>query len=201
MKPVRVYLEEGKKNVFAVALDWPGWCRHGGSAEQALATLEEYRRRYAAVVGARSALGTLAVVETRPGNGTTDFGAPTAWVPADEAGVSEREMSRLVGVLGECWRYFDDVVAASRPTLRKGPRGGGRDRDAVGAHIREAERAYAPKIGTRVAPRTPWVEQRATLTSALLERPASAWPATYSVRRLAWHVLDHAWEIEDRRDD
>jgi hypothetical protein len=24
------------------------------------------------------------------------------------------------------------------------------------------------------------------------------WPARYFVRRVAWHVLDHAWEIEDR---
>jgi hypothetical protein len=24
------------------------------------------------------------------------------------------------------------------------------------------------------------------------------WPLRYFVRRVAWHVLDHAWEIEDR---
>jgi hypothetical protein len=24
------------------------------------------------------------------------------------------------------------------------------------------------------------------------------WTARYYVRRSAWHVLDHAWEIEDR---
>src|SRR6266542_2620909 len=24
------------------------------------------------------------------------------------------------------------------------------------------------------------------------------WPARYAVRRFAWHVLDHAWEIQDR---
>jgi len=26
----------------------------------------------------------------------------------------------------------------------------------------------------------------------------ACWPARYYVRRAAWHVLDHAWEIEDR---
>ena len=26
------------------------------------------------------------------------------------------------------------------------------------------------------------------------------WPWRYVVRRIAWHVLDHAWEIEDRSD-
>ncbi len=29
-------------------------------------------------------------------------------------------------------------------------------------------------------------------------RGGSRWSARYAVRRLAWHVLDHAWEIEDR---
>ena len=24
------------------------------------------------------------------------------------------------------------------------------------------------------------------------------WPPRYAARRLAWHVLDHAWEIEDK---
>ena len=24
------------------------------------------------------------------------------------------------------------------------------------------------------------------------------WPPRYAIRRIAWHVLDHAWEIEDR---
>jgi hypothetical protein len=24
------------------------------------------------------------------------------------------------------------------------------------------------------------------------------WPPRYFMRRAAWHILDHAWEIEDR---
>ena len=24
------------------------------------------------------------------------------------------------------------------------------------------------------------------------------WPPRYAARRIAWHALDHAWEIEDR---
>jgi hypothetical protein len=50
---------------------------------------------------------------------------------------------------------------------------------------------------------------RATLVDALtavsrgepLANPNKArkrWPARYAVRRAAWHVLDHAWELEDR---
>jgi hypothetical protein len=26
------------------------------------------------------------------------------------------------------------------------------------------------------------------------------WPPRYAARRIAWHVLDHAWEIEDRSE-
>jgi hypothetical protein len=29
-------------------------------------------------------------------------------------------------------------------------------------------------------------------------RGGKRWSAPYFVRRAAWHVLDHAWEIEDR---
>ena len=26
------------------------------------------------------------------------------------------------------------------------------------------------------------------------------WPPRYAARRIAWHALDHAWEIEDRTE-
>jgi hypothetical protein len=39
----------------------------------------------------------------------------------------------------------------------------------------------------------------------LLRRPSDGsplggkrWPSRYAARRIAWHALDHAWEIEDR---
>jgi hypothetical protein len=66
--------------------------------------------------------------------------------------------------------------------------------------VREAERAYSAKIAQRIAPRTAWVEQRELIVRQL-ERDATdqVWPARYALRRIAWHVLDHAWEIEDKR--
>ena len=27
------------------------------------------------------------------------------------------------------------------------------------------------------------------------------WTARYAARRIAWHALDHAWEMEDRSTD
>jgi hypothetical protein len=30
--------------------------------------------------------------------------------------------------------------------------------------------------------------------------PGDGRPPRYAIRRIAWHVLDHAWEIEDKSD-
>jgi hypothetical protein len=30
--------------------------------------------------------------------------------------------------------------------------------------------------------------------------PQAKWPISYALRRIAWHIVDHAWEIEDRSD-
>jgi hypothetical protein len=196
----RVYFEEGKSSVFAAAIDWPGWCRRAKTIDAALEALLEYQDRYAAVLSVPFKPGQLEVVGSVPGNATTDFGAPAVETPWDFEAITTRDLRRQVTVLSDCWAYFDDVVEHSPAALRKGPRGGGRDRDGVLNHVREAERHYCSKLGTRVPPRTPWAEQRAVVTDALLNaNPAASWPPRYSMRRLAWHVLDHAWEIEDKR--
>jgi hypothetical protein len=39
------------------------------------------------------------------------------------------------------------------------------------------------------------------LLEALQHPVAQAkWPPAYAARRIAWHALDHAWEIEDRSE-
>ena len=96
--------------------------------------------------------------------------------------------------------YLDSVVGDAPAVLRKGPRGGGRDRDAIADHVCGAERSFSGKCGARVPPRTPWNQQRETLAAALRARRSRRdLAARYALRRYAWHVLDHAWEIEDRR--
>jgi hypothetical protein len=133
------------------------------------------------------------------GNATTDFGAPGVAGPWDDEPLARAERLRLCALLESSWSYFDVVTRDAPETLTKGPRGGGRDRDQVAAHVREAERHYGSKVGRRIAPRTPWPEQREVLSGALREGPSDAgWSARYALRRLAWHVLDHAWEIEDK---
>ena len=55
------------------------------------------------------------------------------------------------------------------------------------------------RLVLRIPPRTPWPDQRISVAAALRSRsPSPAWPVRYAIRRCAWHVLDHAWEIEDK---
>ena len=194
-----VYLEQGRTWTFACAVDWPGWARRAKGDEQALDELLTYADRYAAVVPG-FVPGELHVVGRLPGTATTDFGAPDVRGPWDDQPVDEAGLARLADLFGACWAAFDAAVAGSPPELRKGPRGGGRDRDGIAAHVQESERSYGRAYGVRVPPRTPWPEQRAALSGAVRTgAPGGSWPVRYAVRRSAWHVLDHAWEIEDKR--
>lgn len=195
----RVYLELGRTWVFACAVDWPGWCRRGKGEHAALDALLDCSERYAAVVGPGFVPGELEVVGRLPGTSTTDFGAPDARGEWDDESIDAVGAVRLAGLLDASWRAFDAVVAGAPAELRKGPRGGGRDRDEIAAHVQEAERSYGRKLGVRVPPRTPWPEQRAAFLDALRAgAPDGTWPVRYACRRFTWHVLDHAWEIEDK---
>jgi hypothetical protein len=94
------------------------------------------------------------VVGTLEGNRTTDFGAPDAGGQWDAEPLTGEELARQVALLEDAWVYVGRVVTAAPAELCKGPRGGGRNRESIMAHVMEAERAYCPKFGTRVAPRT-----------------------------------------------
>jgi hypothetical protein len=197
----RVYLEQGKSSAFAVSLDWPGWCRRAKTTDLALEALEDYRERYAKIVSVPFDPGTLRVIGTVAGTVTTDFGAPDARGPWEEVALSPKELNRQLSLLQDCWNYFDDVVDHAPANLKRGPRGGGRDRDPIVDHVREAERAYCSRVGFRVAPRTPWDEQRdVVLTTMRVATQNAKWPTAYAIRRCAWHVIDHAWEIEDKSE-
>lgn len=195
----RIYLERGRSWVFACSLDWPGWCRRGKGDEAARQALLAYRPRYATVVGGEFEPGPLEVVGSVEGGMSTDFGAPTKLAEWDKEPLAGDELGRFVAVLEDCWAAFDGVVSRVPKELRKGPRGGGRDRDQIVDHVREAERSYARAAGVSLPPRTPWNIQRSELAAQLRAGTTSgSWPARYAVRRCAWHVLDHAWEMEDR---
>jgi hypothetical protein len=194
-----VYFEEGAKSVFAVALEWPGWARRSSSRDRALEELLNYQVRYEVILGHNLPIGPITVIGSVEGNATTDFGAPGVFGDWDEKTITTNERLRQVEILERCWRYFDLVVKGAPRTLAKGPRGGGRDRDEIVDHVRETERAYGPKMGVRIPPRTPWPDQRSLLLEHLCARHhAQSWPLPHGIRRLAWHLVDHAWEIEDK---
>jgi hypothetical protein len=195
----RVYLEVGKKWTFAVALEWPGWTRRAKGEEAAIEELLEYAARYRAVAGFGFKPGPIEVVGRVAGTMTTDFGAPDAMGPWDGETLDEVELERFITILDATWQYFDETVRRAPATLAKGPRGGGRDRDQIADHVREAERHLSSKIGRRIVPRTPWPEQREAIVETLRSKaPTGTWPARYAIRRAAYHVMDHAWEIEDK---
>ncbi len=214
-KPTAVYLESGRRRTFAGALDWPGWCRSGKGEEAALETLAVYAPRYAPVAaeaGIRFPAGAaddLEVVERLAGGATTDFGAPEAIAEADRRPLSRKEAERDAALVAASWAVFDRVVAGAPAELRKGPRGGGRDRDAIVDHVLGAEASYARTLGVRH--RQPARDDKDAVAAlrdaivAALRTPSTGepltpkgWPPRYAARRIAWHVLDHAWEIEDK---
>ena len=102
--------------------------------------------------------------------------------------------------------------ADAPPTLRKGRRGGGRDRDKMIDHVLGADHAYALRVAASSSrparstiARAVLVERHAVLE--VLGEPSDGsplagrkWPQRYAARRIAWHALDHAWEMEDRTD-
>ena len=202
MTVLRIGLEVGQTWTFASALDWPGWCRRGRGRDDAVDRLLEYAPRYKKVAGRGFEVGTPKVVGRVQGNATTDFGAPGMRGPWDDEPLDARETARQVKLLRAAWTAFDKAAAAAPAELPKGPRGGGRDRDGIREHVRESERSYARKLGVRLPPRTPWDEQRDAIAAALTgpggSEAGGAWPPRYLIRRTAWHVLDHAWELGDK---
>jgi hypothetical protein len=78
-------------------------------------------------------------------------------------------------------------------------------------HVLESDWNYATVMGIRG--RQPDRDDRPAieaLRAAMLEilrRPSDGspiadrkWPPRYAARRIAWHALDHAWEMEDRSE-
>ncbi len=215
---IDVYLEIGSKRVMASAAEWPGWCRGGKDADSALQALLDYGPRYQKVVS-RLRLGfkapdkvTAFVVRERlKGNASTDYGVPVVVAEAERRPLPAAELKGRLALLKACWRTLDATIAqAEGRALRTGPRGGGRSADGILAHVVDAEGGgYLTSLGGK-APKDVDREGLRALILTTLEASARGelpefgprggrrWPARYFVRRAAWHVLDHVWEIEDR---
>jgi hypothetical protein len=222
---IDVVIETGKRRLFVSALAWPGWSRSVKTAdgeEAALELLADYAGRYRDVARAARCVRefdavakspTWRIVDRVPGDATTDFGAPSVASAKENATLDADAARRLLALLEATWAVLDSTAASSPASLRKGPRGGGRDRDAMVEHVVNAEVAYARRLGLRDV-KTPKPGDaaavdtlRSRIREALRERlpkgaagSSGAWSPRYAVRRMAWHVMDHVWEMEDRSE-
>ena len=207
---LRCLVETTPKKVFVSGLDWPGLSRGGKDESLAVEALLAAAPRYAAV--ARKAgfafddVVTVEAVEHAEGNATTAFGAPAIIAEADRRPTDDAEAARLGALVRAAWAEFDEIAASAPEELRKGPRGGGRDRTKIVGHVTDAEAAYAGQIGIKLGSGASQDAIRAAITE-VLEAPSDGtplagrkWTQRYAARRVAWHVLDHAWEIEDRTE-
>jgi len=210
-----VYLELGRRRVFAGALDWPGWCRAGRDEAAALEALAAATVRYQPIAAAAGLAlpaavspASFEIVERLAGSATTDFGAPGAIPEHDRTPPAPAQLERMLALVEASWQQFDAIVRRAPASLRKGPRGGGRDRDPIVEHVLGAEVGYGSALGVRLAqpgrddPAAVAAHRARILAGLRAAGQAAAaprrWPAAYAARRIAWHVLDHAWEIEDR---
>ena len=217
---VRTVLEHGPKYKRSVAFasDWPGWSRGAKNSDLALEMLESYRHRYrpiAELAGMErefDAAGPLEVVEDKVGTGSTDFWAISFSPSATEQGpLSEAHLERGLTLLQACWSFFDGVAARVSPEMRKGPRGGGRDRNRIIRHtIRTESEDFAKQVGLRIeeeaalSPEGLRQHREAYLTAMRaynageVERPMRSWTLPFLIRHSGFHTLDHAWEMEDK---
>jgi hypothetical protein len=215
--PVRVMLEQGKKKrVVACAFDWPGWDRSARLGQDVLAVLAAYRARYRRVAELGgfgdefAATGDFEMVEQVEGIGMTDnYGLSGRAAAPEHDPMTEAEFARRIALLRASWSTSDDIAARVSPELRKGPRGGGWEKDRIIRHVNGAEiDEFAPKVGVKVrletrddptalrAYRDAFVE--GILGHHARGEPARTWALQFLIRRCAWHMLDHAWELEDR---
>ena len=218
--PVRTVVQRGPKDKRSVAfaLDWPGWSRGAKQAELAIEALESYRERYrpvttlAGMAGEFEGAGPLEIVEDSVGTGSTDFwGISFSPSSTEHDPLGEPELERAVTLLRACWAFFDGVAARVSPEMRKGPRGGGRDRDRIIRHtIRTESEDFAKQVGLRIPEegaltpdglrqyREAYVAAMRAYNAGEVKRRMRSSTLPFLIRHSAFHTLDHAWEMEDK---
>ena len=214
---LRVTLEIGPKGkkVAAVAPDWPGLERGAKTGEGAIERLQSYLPRYAQVAKLAgmeeefAAITTVDVVEQYPGTGSTDFwGISFAFSGIDRQDLSREELERELTLMQACWALFDDVRLRVSAQMRKGPRGGGRERDHIVGHTIGVEQEWAEKVGVPTPQDGMLIDEglqahRDAYCNAIRAfhaegKMARTWPLRYLIRHTAYHTLDHGWEMEDK---
>lgn len=221
-----IYIEAGTKWSYAVALEWPGWARHARGRADPVEALIDVAPRYRDALALSgfaftppSGVEAVDVIEVVEGNSVTEWGVPSVVVEADRRPLGGAETERLAAILEAAWLKYDMTVdGAAGHELRRGPRGGGRQLDALVKHCLEADFSYLGKLGSRKPnvegedPRAIEAAIRVKALEAFRDRAAGRpvkdpnrvsklWLPRFYVRYVAWHTLVHAWEIEDRLVD
>jgi hypothetical protein len=213
---VSVSIEAGTKKAFATAVDWPGWSRSGKTEELAIESLIAHADRYALIARAAGEdfnpkRVDVDVVEHVTGGGGTDFGVPEQVTQQDRRSVTAPQGARLAALVEATWDAFDAISATAPEELRKGPRGGGRDTSKIRDHVFGSEQSYAKVMGVKrkefpTSDRVALDDLRAEMLDVLREPSDGSplagkrWTTRYAAHRVAWHALDHAWEIQDRSE-
>ena len=149
------------------------------------------------------------MVERHEGGGGTAFGVPSVIGDADREAVTASEATRQAALVEAAWTVFDRRGEGGAGVAPQGP-----------ARRRPRHLEDRRATSTRPTPRTPASSGSSTtqriaeavlaMRKAVLEvlrEPSDGspvadrkWTPRYAARRIAWHALDHAWEIEDRTE-
>jgi len=213
---ILIELGPKRKKVAAFAPAWPGLERGAKTEEAAIDRLLAYRDRYAPIATAAGyggefsrATDGIGAVDRFEGTGSTDFWAISfAFSDFDRQPMTTDDLEHDLALLQAAWSFFDAVGERVSADLRLGPRGGGRNRDNVIRHALWVEQEWRPRNGTpkvehvMVEPAERDAGRReflATIRAYHAEgKMAGKWPLRYLIRHSAFHMLDHAWEMEDR---
>ncbi len=224
MQTFAVALEIGpKRKVFAQGLEWIGWCRAGKDEAMALNQLLSTGQRYAQVAEragipfvAPTSLDAFEVVERAQGTVTTDFGALSVLLATDLEPLTEDDIERLISLLIACWASFDSALHEIPADLHDVKPERGRSPSAIRLHLLEADRMHLSAFGPAFKQPDPEhvTEQEAEVREQIIKglrmvplnesatprrKYGFSWTPRFAVRRSAWHALDHAWELQDRR--
>lgn len=142
--------------------------------------------------------------------GSTDFwGISFAPSPLDREPFDAAAFDRQARLLRAAWAEFDATAARVSAALRAGVRGGGRSRDEIVRHVLATEgEGFAKRVKVKselddlLVPGA-LAEHRDRFVTAMRDwyaagKPLGNWTIPYLLRHAAYHVLDHAWEMQDR---
>jgi hypothetical protein len=225
-EPQRVGLEIGpRRKVVAQVIGWPGWCRIARNEEAAIQALIAIGPRFATVARAAGLpvdppgdASGFNLVERIAGSSTSDFGAPSRLLASDLAPIEWADRDRWAALLAASWAAFDAALARVPARERGIKPSTGRAPNAMRHHVVDTDVMHRSAFGPayREVPSDDASvvaaerDVRASLLAAFVAIPPGAvpeprrrygfpWTPRFAVRRAAWHALDHAWELEDRR--